>query len=148
MHNAVDLLTFGGIVCFIIAILHIVIIVAGPKAYRYFGAGEDLSKLAEKNSPIPALLTAFIATVIAVFGLYAFSGAGKFVRLPLLGPILVIIGSIFSFRGLVLPVQLFGLLKNPHKADTKEILFSLIALVTGACILFGTTLNWNFIFQG
>ncbi|WP_419780352.1 hypothetical protein [Maridesulfovibrio sp.] len=147
MHNAVDLLTFGGIVCFLIAILHIVIIVVGPKAYRYFGAGEDLSTLAEKHSPIPTLVTAFIATVIALFGLYAFSGAGKFMRLPLLGPVLVIIGSLFSFRGLALPVQLFGLLKNPHKADIKEIFFSLIALITGACILYGTNLNWDFIFH-
>ncbi|WP_421901242.1 hypothetical protein [Maridesulfovibrio sp.] len=146
MHNAADLLTFSGIVCFLIAILHIVIIVVGPKAYRYFGAGEDLTSLAEKHSVIPPLLTAFIATVIATFGLYAFSGAGKFTRLPLLGPVLIIIGTIFSIRGLILPVQLFNLLKNPHRTETKEIIFSVIALLTGICLLYGTVLNWDFIF--
>jgi hypothetical protein len=146
MHNAADLLTFSGIVCFLIAILHIVIIIVGPKAYRYFGAGEDLTSLAEKHSPIPPLLTAFIATVIATFGLYAFSGAGKFTRLPLLGPVLIIIGCIFSIRGLILPAQLFNLLKNPHKTETKEIFFSVIALLTGICLLYGVVLNWNFIF--
>ena len=146
MHNAADLLTFSGIVCFLIAILHIVIIIVGPKAYRYFGAGEDLSSLAEKHSIIPPLLTAFIATVIATFGLYAFSGAGKFTRLPLLGPVLIIIGTIFSIRGLILPVQLFNLLKNPHRTEVKEIIFSLIALLTGICLLYGTVLNWDFIF--
>ncbi|NDV24566.1 hypothetical protein [Desulfovibrio sp. JC022] len=146
MHNAADLLTFSGIVCFLIAILHIVIIIVGPKAYRYFGAGEDLSSLAEKHSPIPPLLTVFIATIIAAFGLYAFSGAGKFARMPMLGPVLIIIGSIFSIRGLILPVQLFNLLKNPHKTETKEIFFSIIALLTGFCLLYGTFLNRDFIF--
>ncbi len=147
MHNAADLLTFSGTVCFLIAILHIVIIIVGPKAYRYFGAGEDLSSLAEKHSPIPPLVTAFIATVIAVFGLYAFSGAGKFAQLPLLGPILIIIGTIFSIRGFFLPVQLFQLLKAPHKIEIKEIFFSMIALLTGVCMLYGTVLNWDFIFR-
>jgi hypothetical protein len=148
MHHAADLLTFGGIVCFLIATLHIVIIIVGPRAYRYFGAGEDLSSLAEKNSPIPVFLTTFIAAVIAIFGLYAFSGAGKFIRLPLLGPVLLVISAIFSIRGLALPVQLYGLLKNPHKTEVKEIFFSLIALLTGTCMLYGTTLNWDFIFHG
>lgn len=147
MHNATDLLTFSGIVCSLIAILHIVIIIVGPKAYHYFGAGEDLTSLAEKHSPIPPLLTAFIATVIAVFGLYAFSGAGQFNRLPLLGPMLIIIGSIFSIRGFILPMQLFNLLKKPHKTEIKEIFFSIIALLTGICTLYGTILNWDFIFS-
>ncbi|NDV28702.1 hypothetical protein [Desulfovibrio sp. JC010] len=147
MQNAADLLSFSGIVCFLIAILHIVIIIAGPKAYRYFGAGEDLTSLAEKHSIIPPLLTAFIATVLAVFGLYAFSGAGEFARMPMLGPVLILIGAIFSLRGLVLPVQLFNLLRKPHKTDTKEIFFSLIALLTAICLLYGTFLNRDFIFQ-
>ncbi|WP_319761210.1 hypothetical protein [Maridesulfovibrio sp.] len=147
MQNAADLLTFSGIVCFLIAILHVVIIIVGPKAYRYFGAGEDLSSLAQKHSIIPTLLTAFIATVLAVFGLYAFSGAGEFSRMPMLGPILIVIGSIFNLRGLILPLQLFNLLRRPHKSDTKEIFFSLIALLTGICLFYGTYLNRDFIFQ-
>ncbi|HAS87857.1 MAG TPA: hypothetical protein DCS48_00885 [Desulfovibrio sp.] len=146
MHNAADLLSFSGIVCFLIAILHIVIIIVGPKAYRYFGAGEDISSLAERHSIIPPLLTVFIATVIAVFGLYAFSGAGKFARLPLLGPVLIVIGVIFSIRGLILPVQLYQLFKRPHQTETKEIFFSIITLLTGICTLYGTVLNWAFIF--
>ncbi|WP_415713393.1 hypothetical protein [Maridesulfovibrio sp.] len=148
MYDPTTLLTFGGIVCFLIAILHIVIIVVGPTAYRYFGAGEDLSTLAEKHSLIPPFLTAFIATVLATFGLYAFSGAGKFNRLPLLGPVLLIISTIFCLRGLALPMQLFGLLKNPHKTEIKEILFSFISLILGVCLLYGTALNWDFIFHG
>ncbi|MFW5498055.1 MULTISPECIES: hypothetical protein [unclassified Maridesulfovibrio] len=146
MYDPTILLNFGGTVCFLIAILHIVIIIVGPKAYRYFGAGEELASLAEKHSPIPPLLTAFIAIVLAVFGLYAFSGAGEFARMPMLGPVLIIIGTIFSIRGLILPVQLFKLLKNPHKTETKEIFFSIISLLTGLCLLYGTVLNWDFIF--
>ncbi|WP_027721359.1 hypothetical protein [Maridesulfovibrio zosterae] len=145
MYNPTILLNFGGTICFLIAILHVVIIIVGPKAYRYFGAGEDLSSLAEKNSAIPTMVTAFIATVLAIFGMYAFSGAGEFRPMPFMGPILIMIGSIFSIRGLVLPFQLYTLLFHPKKADPKEIFFSLISLCTGFCFLYGTRINWDFI---
>ncbi len=145
MYDPTILLTFGGIICFLISILHVVIIIVGPKAYHYFGAGEDLTKLAEKHSVIPTLVTSFIAAVLAVFGLYAFSGAGKFGPMPLLGPILIVIGFIFSVRGLVLPYQLFTLLTKPQKADVKEIFFSLISLCAGFCFLYGAKVNWDFI---
>ncbi|WP_432735692.1 hypothetical protein [Maridesulfovibrio sp. FT414] len=147
MYDSVTLLNFGGTVCFLIALLHVAIIVVGPRAYRYFGAGEDLSTLAEKNSIIPTLVTAFIASIIAMFGVYAFSGAGEISRMPFLGPILVIIGSIFSLRGLALPVQLYQMVTRPQKAEIREIIFSLIALVTGFCFLYGTHLNHEFIFN-
>ncbi len=147
MYDPTTLLNFGGTVCFLIAILHVMIIIVGPSAYRYFGAGEDLSTLAEQQSIIPTLVTAFIATVIAMFGLYAFSGAGEITRMPFLGPILIIIGSIFSLRGLILPIQLFQLLTRPHRVEIKEIFFSIIAMITGYCFLYGTYLNWDFIFR-
>lgn len=146
MYNSSTLLNFAGTVCFLIAILHVAIIIVGPSAYRYFGAGEDLSSMAEKHSMIPTLVTAFIATVIAMFGLYAFSGAGEITRMPFLGPVLIIIGTIFSLRGLVLPVQLYLLLTKPHQTEIKEIFFSIIALATGYCFLYGTYLNRGFIF--
>lgn len=147
MYDPTIFLTFGGIICFLIAILHVVIIIVGPSAYRYFGAGEDLTALAEKHSVIPTLVTVFIATILAVFGIYAFSGAGEFRTLPFLGPILIIIGSIFSVRGVALPFQLYTLLTKPHKAETKEIFFSLISLCAGFCFLYGTKMNWDFIFN-
>lgn len=145
MNTAISLLTFGGTICFLIALLHVAIIIAGPPAYRYFGAGEDLTTLAENNSVIPALLTVFIATVFAVFGLYGFSGAGEFSRLPFLGPILIMIGALFTMRGLALPVQLFNMLRQPQKTEIKEIFFSLISLFTGLSFLMGTKINWDFI---
>ncbi|CCO25153.1 hypothetical protein [Maridesulfovibrio hydrothermalis] len=147
MYDPTGLLNFGGIICFLIAILHVVIIIAGPSAYRYFGAGEDLAAMAESNSILPTLLTTFIAGILAMFGVYAFSGAGQISRMPFLGPILIMIGSIFTLRGLVLPVQLYTLLTRPRKAEIREIFFSLIALCTGVCFLLGTRLNWNFIFN-
>lgn len=145
MHNPVTLLTFGGIICFMIAILHVAIIVVGPTAYQYFGAGEDLTDMAKKGSIIPAMVTAFIATVIAMFGIYAFSGAGAIGRMPFLGPVLIIVGSIFTLRGLFLPYQLFTLLSRPHQVEVKEIFFSFISLITGFCFLYGTSLSWAFI---
>lgn len=146
MYNPASPLRLAGIICFLIAILHVAIIVIGPQAYRYFGAGEDLSSLAERNSVIPPLLTAFIAGILAMFGVYAFSGIGAVSRMPQLGPVLLLIGSIFTIRGMFLPSQLYQLLARPHKAEIKEIIFSLISLITGFCFLYGTKLNWDFIF--
>lgn len=147
MHNPIILLTLGGVICFLIAILHVVIIVVGPSAYHYFGAGEDLTKMSRRGSILPAMLTAFIATILSVFGLYAFSGTGAIGPMPFRGPVLIMIGAIFSLRGLVLPYQLYTLLSKPQKAELKEIFFSLIALITGICFLYGTMMNREFIFN-
>ncbi|WP_320169380.1 hypothetical protein [Maridesulfovibrio sp.] len=147
MFNPAHLLNLGGTICFLVAILHVAIIIAGPAAYRYFGAGEDLSSMAERNSSIPALVTAFIATVIATFGLYAFSGAGEIHRLPFLGPVLLLIGTIFGLRGLALPLQLYFVMTGSRRVQPREIAFSLVSLLTGFCFLYGTKLNWDFIFN-
>ncbi|HEY3052961.1 MAG TPA: hypothetical protein VGK04_06170, partial [Thermoanaerobaculia bacterium] len=55
-----------------ITVLHIVIVFVGAPGYRYFGAGEQIARLAEQGSPVPALLTLCIAAIFAVFSLYAF----------------------------------------------------------------------------
>lgn len=98
--NRRPLLFIGGSLSAAIAALHMIIILAGGPAYRYFGAGEDLTRLAESGSPIPALLTACIAFVFAGFAAYGLSGAGVLGRLPFLRAGLLAIASIYLLRGL------------------------------------------------
>jgi len=77
-------LKIGGILSLAVALLHLVIIFIGAPAYRYFGAGEEMAKGAESGSLFPAMMTLVLVAIFAIWGLYAFSGAGMFRQLPLL----------------------------------------------------------------
>ena len=69
-------LKLGGILSFAVAFLHVASVFVGAAAYRYFGAGEDMSTAAESGSAFPALLTLFLAAIFAIWGFYGLSGAG------------------------------------------------------------------------
>jgi hypothetical protein len=125
-----------------VAALHVVIAFAGPVAYRYFGAGEDMARQAEAGSFVPAALTLFLAAVFAVFALYAFSGAGAVRRLPLLRTGLVTIGLIFTLRGLALIPELIQYFRRPEDVLPRVLVFSLVSLVIGLLYLAGTFRAW------
>jgi len=135
------LLTIAGILSFAIALLHLVIIFIGTPAYRYFGAGEVLAQQAESGSWLPAILTLAIAIVFTVFGLYAWSGAGRIRRLPFLLTGLLVIGGIYTLRGLSVIAQFAAILKG---ADTvRWAVFSLVSLAIGLVYLLATATNWR-----
>ena len=91
----------AGISCAIISLLHIAIIVGGSGWYRFFGAGEGMAQLAEKGSIYPTIITITISSILILWSLYAFSGAGIIRRLPLLKQALAIISIIFLARGVL-----------------------------------------------
>ncbi len=82
------------------AIMHIGCIIFGAPWYRFFGAGEQMAKLAEQGSIQPTLITSGIVVVLTVWSLYAFSAAGIIVRLPLMRLALIIIIFIYFARGI------------------------------------------------
>ncbi|HWN44826.1 MAG TPA: hypothetical protein VNW71_21560, partial [Thermoanaerobaculia bacterium] len=78
--------------------------------------------------------------VFAVFALYAFAGAGRFRRLPLLRTGLGVISAIYLVRGL-------SLLPELAKYDSgamlpRHLAFSFTSLVIGLLYLIGTILLW------
>ena len=81
------------------ALLHVGCIVFGGPWYRFLGAGERMARMAEAGHWYPPVLTAMIACTLAVWSLYALSGAGVIRRLPLLRTILFAIGAIYLLRG-------------------------------------------------
>jgi hypothetical protein len=128
----------GGAAGVALGVLHVWIVVKGPWAYRYFGAGEALAVRAEKGSPLPGIVTGLIAIAFFLFGLYGFSGAGLIRRLPALDPVLAAIGTIFALRGvLVVPLVLSMVFHPTPKATPKEAIFSLVSLLIGVCYLAG-----------
>lgn len=147
MHNKT--LIVAGSLSLMAAVAHVAIIIGGPDWYRFFGAGEDMANMAEQGALYPALVTALIAAVLTIWGLYAFSAAGLMRRLPLMKTALVIITTIYLLRGLVglFGVALVGSVDNPFLNELqKEATFmwisSLICLVFGGAYLFGTLRAW------
>jgi hypothetical protein len=126
-----------------VAALHVVIVVLGPPAYRYFGAGEDMARQAEAGSLFPAALTLLVAAVFALFTLYAFAGAGTIRRLPLLRTGLITIGAVYSLRGLLLIPQLAQYVRAPATVMPREVVFSSVALAIGIVYLVGTRRAWS-----
>lgn len=134
------LLVIGGVLSLLAAILHIAVIVGGPDWYRFFGAGEDMARMAENGSLYPGLITIGIATVLAIWAWFAFAGAGLIWQPPLLRTGLIIISSVFLLRGLILlPMLIF----MPDKVNSFAVWSSLIVLVYGLSYAVGTWKAWS-----
>lgn len=130
----------GGVLSAFFAALHIAIIVGGPDWYLFFGAGQGIADLADQGSWIPPLLTFGIFLVLALWSLYAFSGAGLIRRLPLLRTGLVAIASIYLIRGLALvPFWIF----RPGEVDGLLIWSSPVSFLAGGAYAAGTRRLWR-----
>ena len=132
-------LVIGGTLSALAAILHLAVIAGGPDWYRFFGAGEEMARTAERGSSTPALITLAIAAILMIWALYAFSGAGLIRRLPLLRTALVVITAAYLLRALTL-VPLLVL--RPDLVDTFAVVSSLVVLAYGLAYAIGTWTRW------
>jgi hypothetical protein len=134
-------LTAAAVLCFAISLLHAAMIFMGPDAYRYFGAPQ-LGRAEARGYAYPDQMAAGLVLVFAAFGAYALSGAGRIRRLPLLRVALVLVGAVFTVRGLILFPQLVQLASGAG-APPRMAVFSLVSLVTGVAFLAGTLPRWR-----
>ncbi len=134
-------LAIGALLSGIAALIHVGCIVYGASWYRFFGAGERMAILAESGSRIPTMLTAGITCVLSSWSIYALSGAGLIVRLPLLIPVLVLVSGVYSLRGIA---GLF-FIRSPALGNTSAFWFwsSTICLILGAVHLTGLVQIWH-----
>lgn len=131
-------LIVGGWLSIVASLLHVACIFGGGDWYRFFGAGEELARADEAGSWMPAIVTAGIAGILAIWAAYAFSGAGLIRRLPLMQTALVIIAAIYLLRGLfVIPVLIEPSIRTPF-----NIWSSLIVLGYGIVHAVGTWRAW------
>jgi hypothetical protein len=135
-------LLLGGALSAAIAALHIVIMLVGAPAYRYFGAGEALARSAESGSLSAPAMTLVVAVVFAIWALYAFGGAGLIRRPPLLRSGLVTIGFICTLRGVAFVPGVLHYLRQSGAEPSRYVVFSFAALVIGLLYLVGTALAW------
>lgn len=133
-------LFLAGVLSALAALLHIGVIIGGPAWYRFFGAGDEMAKMAESGSPIPAIVTFFITLVLSFWALYAFSGAGLMRRLPFLRGGLVIIAAIYLVRGLG-TIPLYFIM--PDAIDSFMVWSSVVVTLYGLSYAIGIARCWN-----
>ncbi|MEQ1688071.1 MAG: hypothetical protein ABL874_05820 [Sphingopyxis sp.] len=121
------------------SLLHIGCIIGGPDWYRFFGAGEDMARMAERGHWYPPIITLFIAGVLAVWALFAFSAAGTLRRLPLARTALVAIAAVLLARS---ALGFVPSLWAPEQWPAFAIWSSLIVLALGLCFAIGTWKAW------
>lgn len=121
-----------------IAVLHIGVVIGGPSAYRYFGAGEWMASQDAAGSWIPALITLGITGVFFVFAAYNIAGTGYLV-LPLTTLALLGITAIFILRGAVVAAVPF--MSTP--ISTFDFVSSFISLGIG--LLHAAALYFTFV---
>jgi putative oxidoreductase len=124
-------------------VLHVVVVIVGAPAYRYFGAGERLARMAEDGKPLPAIMTLCIAAVFAVFAAYAWSGSGRLPPFPLRRTALAGIAAVFLLRGLSAIPQLVMYVRSPREIVARNLAFSLASLAVGACYAWGLVRGWS-----
>jgi hypothetical protein len=140
MAITINFLIVGAVLSAVAAILHIGCIVFGAPWYRFLGAGEQMAILAEQGSLRPSIITCVIVVVLAIWSLYALSGAGVIYKLPLLRLGLIVITAIYLIRG----VGGFFLMTNPI-GRSPEFWFwsSIICSIFGLVHLVGVKQLWG-----
>jgi hypothetical protein len=99
-----------------------------------------MAQAAAAGRAYPAVVTSFIAAVLALWSVYAASGAGLLGPLPLLKLALVVITCIYLLRGLAV-VPLLTVARS--KSTPFLIWSSVICLVYGSIHMVGLLQVWN-----
>lgn len=126
--------------CGLAALAHVGCMVFGASWYRFFGAGEQMARLAEQGSWQPTLITAAITAVLLVWGAYALAGAGVIMQLPWTRPILLLISLVFLLRGSAF-ILLMG--KFPDNSLLFWLVSSAICLLIGGLFSVGLYQRWQ-----
>jgi hypothetical protein len=118
---------------------HLACIALGARAFRLMGAGESMARAVEAGKIRPVLVTLGIATVLAVWASYALSAAGHIAPLPLTGPVLVAISTVFLIRA----TCFFAFRRAfPENSNIFWWVSSAICLAIGTLYAWGTALAW------
>lgn len=134
------LLILAGIGSALAALAHVVCVIVGGPAYRLLGAGERMAHAAEAGHWQPAAVTLAIASLLGVWALLAFSGAGLVPPIPFTRPALVLISVVYLARGLAFPLLIPAF---PENSLRFWLVSSGMCLVMGGLHAWGVVLRWG-----
>ena len=122
------------------SLLHLAVIAGGPDWYRFFGAGEEMARAAERGSLVPPVMTLIIAAILAAWAAFAFGAAGVIRLLPLTRTALIAIAAVLLARSaMVLVPQVWA----PEQTMTFRVVSSAACLAMGLCFALGTWAGWD-----
>jgi hypothetical protein len=109
-------------------------IFGGPDWYLFFGAGTQMARFAARGAVYPTVITVGIAVILAIWTLYALSGAGVIRRLPFLRLALVLIAAIYLTRG-ILGIPAVLLIDDPYMHELRgRMIFMLVSSTICICL--------------
>lgn len=135
------ILLFVGVITIITAALHAAMGFS-PAMSLYFGAPEALVQ----NNYALIISCILIAIIIAIFGMYAISGAGYIRPLPWIKHIIVAISSLFILRGIMFLPELMivlGFWDVSFPVAPRYVVFSLGIFLVGLVYSIGTVGGWR-----
>jgi putative oxidoreductase len=136
MGNAKIILLLAGVLSLAVAVFQ-VYLGFSPTASAYWGGPTD--------QPMLLFAALVVGLVFAVWGLYGLSGAGVIRRLPLLRLGLIVIGGIYTLRGIpgiMILLILAGIIRDPQPIPPQALISSLVSLAVGLAYLIGTIAAW------
>ena len=141
MKNYKRILLFVGVTTIITAVLHAAMGFS-PTVSLYFGAPEALVQ----NNYVLIVSCILIAIIIAIFGLYAISGAGYIRPLPWIKQVLAAISFLFVLRGILFVPELMivlGFLDVSFPVAPRYVVFSFGIFLVGMVYSVGTVGGWR-----
>ncbi|WP_350997708.1 hypothetical protein [Shewanella sp. TB7-MNA-CIBAN-0143] len=133
-------LILGALFSAVAALAHLGCIIFGGDWYRFFGAGEQMAKMAEAGESYPTIVTSVLVLVLSIWSLYGLSGARFITKLPFLRTALVLISSIYVLRG----VSFVALMPMfPENSIKFWLVSSTICLSIGMLYSIGTYQSWS-----
>jgi hypothetical protein len=128
----------AALILFAGALLHIVVLAAGPEWIAFVGAPAEVVLSAKRGTWLAPVSTLGIAALLTVLALYSLTAAEKFRVLPLVRPILGLFAAIFVVRGLIiLPALVRGRVNWAAPVDFFIVTSSLAILVLGVALCLG-----------
>lgn len=130
-----DLLLAGGCFSVAFALFQVSAIWWPSKVVAYFGGPVRL----QAESPgIYAAVCILVGLMVAVCGLYAWSGANMVRRLPLLRTVVTATTVVYLLRGMQVVSDVILINRYPEQPLGRFLVYSSIALAVGLVHLFGT----------
>jgi hypothetical protein len=128
----------AALILFAGALLHLVVLAAGPEWIAFVGAPAEVVLSAKRGTWLAPVSTLGIAALLTVLALYSLAAAEKFRALPLVRPILGLFAAIFVVRGLIiLPAFVQGRVNWAAPVDLFIVTSSLAILVLGVALCLG-----------